>query len=127
MKKKLVTGILCTAMAASLAACGSSSSSSTASSEAATTAATETAAAAETTADTAATEAAAADGKTYKVGVCQLVQHEALDAATQGFEDALKDALGDSVTSVVFLIVSCLSASSWSLSIAMSIMWTRIA
>ena len=98
MKKKLVTGILCTAMAASLAACGSSSSSSTASSEAATTAATETAAAAETTADTAATEAAAADGKTYKVGVCQLVQHEALDAATQGFEDALKDALGDSVT-----------------------------
>ena len=25
----------------------------------------------------------------YKVGVCQLVQHPALDAATQGFQDAL--------------------------------------
>ena len=36
--------------------------------------------------------------KTYHVGVCQLVQHVALDAATQGFMDALKDKLGDSVT-----------------------------
>ena len=33
--------------------------------------------------------------KTYTVGICQLVQHEALDAATQGFKDALTDALGD--------------------------------
>ena len=36
--------------------------------------------------------------KTYRVGVCQLVQHVALDAATQGFMDALKDKLGDKVT-----------------------------
>lgn len=36
--------------------------------------------------------------KTYVVGICQLVQHEALDAATQGFMDALKDELGDAVT-----------------------------
>jgi putative ABC transport system substrate-binding protein len=35
--------------------------------------------------------------KTYKVGVCQLVQHDALDAATQGFQDALKEILGDAV------------------------------
>lgn len=35
--------------------------------------------------------------KTYKVGVCQLVQHEALDAATEGFTTALKDKLGDAV------------------------------
>ena len=35
--------------------------------------------------------------KTYKVGVVQLIQHEALDAATQGFTDALKEALGDKV------------------------------
>ena len=34
----------------------------------------------------------------YKVGICQLVQHEALDAATQGFMDALTEALGDKVT-----------------------------
>lgn len=36
-------------------------------------------------------------GKTYKVGVCQLVQHPALDEATKGFETALKDKLGDRV------------------------------
>ena len=36
--------------------------------------------------------------ESYTVGVCQLVQHEALDAATQGFVDALKAKLGDDVT-----------------------------
>ena len=36
-------------------------------------------------------------GKTYTVGICQLVQHEALDAATDGFKKALKDKLGDKV------------------------------
>ena len=34
----------------------------------------------------------------YQVGICQLVQHEALDAATKGFKDALKDKLGDEVS-----------------------------
>ena len=34
---------------------------------------------------------------TYTVGICQLVQHEALDAATQGFKDALTAAFGDDV------------------------------
>ena len=37
------------------------------------------------------------EGKKYVVGVCQLVQHPALDQATQGFVDALKAELGDSV------------------------------
>ena len=36
--------------------------------------------------------------ETYTVGVCQLVQHVALDAATQGFQDAITEALGDAVT-----------------------------
>ena len=36
-------------------------------------------------------------GKTYTIGICQLVQHEALDAATDGFKKALKDKLGDKV------------------------------
>ncbi len=31
---------------------------------------------------------------TYNVGICQFVQHVALDAATQGFEDAIVEALG---------------------------------
>ena len=35
--------------------------------------------------------------KTFTVGICQLVQHDALDAATQGFKDALTEALGDKV------------------------------
>lgn len=30
----------------------------------------------------------------YTVGICQLVPHEALDAATKGFKDALSEALG---------------------------------
>lgn len=35
--------------------------------------------------------------KTYNVGICQLVEHAALDAATQGFQDALTEKLGDKV------------------------------
>lgn len=41
--------------------------------------------------------ASAEDAQTYTVGICQLVQHEALDAATQGFKDALTDKFGDAV------------------------------
>ena len=44
----------------------------------------------------ASTTAAAAEK--YVVGICQLVQHDALDAATQGFKDALTEELGDRVT-----------------------------
>ncbi len=36
--------------------------------------------------------------KTYTIGICQLIQHAALDAATQGFMDALTEKLGDNVT-----------------------------
>ena len=36
-------------------------------------------------------------GETYLVGICQLAPHVALDAATQGFKDALTEALGDAV------------------------------
>ena len=69
--------------AAALTACGGSSSS----------------AAASSTASSAASAAgsAAADGQSYTVGICQLVEHAALDAATQGFEDALTEAFGDNV------------------------------
>lgn len=40
---------------------------------------------------------ASAEDKVYHVGILQLVQHEALDAATKGFRDALTDKLGDNV------------------------------
>ena len=41
--------------------------------------------------------ALAAPADQYVVGICQLVQHPALDAATEGFKAALTDKLGDSV------------------------------
>lgn len=41
---------------------------------------------------------ASSEKTTYKVGICQLVQHAALDQATQGFIDALTEEFGDSVT-----------------------------
>ena len=72
------------AAAGALTACGGSSSSTAASSAASSTAAS--AAASETS------------GESYTVGICQLVEHDALDAATQGFEDALTDQFGDAVT-----------------------------
>lgn len=37
-------------------------------------------------------------GEGYTVGVVQLAPHEALDQATKGFQDALKEALGDQVS-----------------------------
>ena len=48
---------------------------------------------------TCAVTANAADGDKYTIGICQLVQHEALDAATQGFKDEIVKELGeDAVT-----------------------------
>ena len=35
--------------------------------------------------------------KVYQIGLIQLVQHDALDQATKGFQDALKEKLGDKV------------------------------
>ena len=37
----------------------------------------------------------AGDGQTYTVGICQQMQHPALDQATQGFKDALVEKLGE--------------------------------
>ena len=70
--------------AAALTACGGSSASSAAASSVASSAA-------------AGSAAASASGDSYTVGICQLVQHAALDAATQGFEDALTAEFGDNV------------------------------
>ena len=38
------------------------------------------------------------DEVSYTVGICQLMQHDALDAATKGFKDALTEEFGDAVT-----------------------------
>lgn len=36
-----------------------------------------------------------ASDKVYRIGICQLVEHDALDAATKGFEEALTELLGE--------------------------------
>ena len=93
--KKLLAMIMALAMVLSLAACGGSGSEK----PAAETPAAETPAAETPAAETPAAETPAQTGdKTYTIGICQLLQHDALDAATQGFEDALTELLGDSVT-----------------------------
>ncbi len=86
MKKlsKLAAVVLALAMVLALASCGSSTSGTTSTSTAGGSSAS-------------ATDASTADGKVYNIGICQLVQHEALDAANQGFQDALKEKLGDAV------------------------------
>lgn len=91
--KKLLALLVSAVMVCSLVACGSTQTADT-SAPAETTEAAEPAA--ETTADAAAEEAT--DDASYTIGICQLVQHEALDAATQGFKDALTEEFGDKVT-----------------------------
>ena len=87
--KKIMAILTAIAMLAAMTACGSSGASTSAPAEASA------AAEASTPAEAPAEEPA---GETYNIGICQLVQHEALDAATQGFKDALTEKLGDKVT-----------------------------
>lgn len=72
MKKKLLALSLAACMALSLAACGSNP--------------------AIDPSDDGVGETT--DAHPFTIGICQLVQHEALDAATQGFKDAVEEALG---------------------------------
>ncbi|MCI7130973.1 MAG: ABC transporter substrate-binding protein [Lachnospiraceae bacterium] len=96
MKKKILSVILASMMVLSLGACGSADSAST-SDDAEATEDTADAATddAEATEDGEAADDAAASEESYTVGICQLVQHDALDAATQGFKDALTEELGE--------------------------------
>ncbi len=81
MKKRILSVILASAMALGLCACAGG--------EAASTGDTSTTGAAESS--------DAGSGDSYTVGICQLVQHPALDAATKGFKDSLTELLGDRV------------------------------
>ena len=85
--KKTLAILMAALMLLGLTACSS-----------ATEATTEPAATAEQTEQTEQTAAPAEEKQSYTVGICQLVQHPALDAATQGFKDVLTEQLGDSVT-----------------------------
>lgn len=89
MKKtsKLLALVMACAMVLGLTACGGSTKGTGSTSN--------------TTTSTAAAQgsasAAATSDKVYHVGICQLVQHNALDAATKGFKDALTKKLGNKV------------------------------
>ena len=82
MKKNLLALILTLAMALSLAACGGGTSAGSGGSG-------NDAPPAETQQPADAGSDAGSSGETYKIGICQLAPHPALDAATQGFTDAL--------------------------------------
>ena len=69
--KKAAAILMAAAMTASLAACGSSSSGESSS------------------------ESSAGSDGTYTIGICQQMEHPALDAATEGFQDACKEKFGE--------------------------------
>ena len=83
--KKLLAILCAMTMVFALCACGSSAPAAPAAPAASAPAAEE------------AAGEAAGEASVFNVGICQLVQHPALDAATQGFMDALTEALGDKV------------------------------
>ena len=82
-RRSFLTAAVACGAAAALSACGGSASS--------------TASSAASSAAASGSASAAADAS-YTIGICQLVEHAALDAATQGFEDALTAEFGDGVT-----------------------------
>ncbi len=80
--KKLIALLLALVMIMSLAACGGDTKETTGGNESST------------------TEGGAENNETaetYLVGICQLMEHESLDQATQGFKDALIAELGENV------------------------------
>ena len=74
--RKMMAVALSAAMVLAVGACGGESTSSNSSTQSGST---------------------STDGKVYNIGICQQLEHPALDAATEGFEAALKDKLGDNV------------------------------
>lgn len=86
MKKKVLALFMAAAMTAGLlAGCGSETANSTKDASGTGTSQTESAGSGD----------AAASGKVYRIGICQLLEHDALGAATQGFQDALVELLGE--------------------------------
>ena len=77
--RKIMAVLMAASVAASLAGCGGSSSSGSS--------------------DSSSDSASSDSGKVYKIGICQQLEHEALDQATQGSEDACEEKFGkDNVT-----------------------------
>ncbi|MCI8771223.1 MAG: ABC transporter substrate-binding protein [Lachnospiraceae bacterium] len=68
LKKKIVSVLTAAALAVCLTGCGAEDDSSS--------------------------DKSASTSKKYTIGICQLLEHEALDSATKGFKDALTEKLG---------------------------------
>lgn len=78
LKKVLAAG-MSAAMVLSLAACGGSSGSSDSSDS---------------------STAAKSSSEKYSIGICQMLEHPALDAATEGFQDAVNEKFGEGNVSI---------------------------
>ncbi|MCI9080501.1 MAG: ABC transporter substrate-binding protein [Lachnospiraceae bacterium] len=78
--KKIISVLTVAAMMTALAACGNGDGSSNGGSSAS---------------NTGSSASSGGDNKVYHVGICQLLEHEALDSATKGFQDALTEKLGE--------------------------------
>ena len=81
--KKILAIMMAAAMAAAMAACGGNSGSSS-----------------DKGSDTGTEESASSgssqsSGQTYTIGICQQMEHDALDQATQGFKDACTELFGE--------------------------------
>lgn len=81
--KKILAIMMAAAMAAAMTACGGNSGSSS-----------------DNGSDTGTEESASSgssesSGQTYTIGICQQMEHEALDQATQGFKDACTELFGE--------------------------------
>lgn len=79
LSKKLVSLLTATALVCSMTACGTDSYKDTATENA----------------SSASTQETDNEDKVYHIGICQLIEHEALDAATKGFMDKLTEKLGE--------------------------------
>lgn len=107
MKRKALALLMATAMSVTmLTGCGSDGNNAAADNTASTDNASQDAAV-EDSADSAETETedaaetSVAD-KVYNIGICQLLEHPALDAATKGFEDAVKELFGENNVNIDF-------------------------
>lgn len=74
LSKKIISVLTAAVMVTTLAACGNNGNGSSSSSN---------------------QGSSGGDNKVYHVGICQLREHEALDSATKGFQDALTEKLGE--------------------------------
>ena len=85
MKKmnKILSVMMAAAMTVSMTACGGDTASDNTS-----------ASADNSAAATGSAAAGSTDGQKYTIGILQQLEHPALDAASQGFEDALTELLG---------------------------------